>query len=70
LEHLRRWVIDLSLAVNQPFDDGQEDIHAVVNGDLYDYKHYHARLAEDYNFQRNSDCEIVIAQYRSMEFSS
>lgn len=64
LGHVRLSIIDLSPSGNQPFNDSQEDIHAVVNGELYDYEKYRAKFANEYNFQGTSDCEIVIAMYR------
>lgn len=64
LGHVRLSIIDLSPSGDQPFHDAQDDIHAVVNGELYDYEHYRAQFAKEYNFKGNSDCEIVIALYR------
>ncbi|KAL4936940.1 hypothetical protein BDV06DRAFT_227418 [Aspergillus oleicola] len=64
LGHARFSIIDLSPAGNQPFHDHEDTVHAVVNGELYDYEKYRAELAHEYNFKSNSDCEIVIALYR------
>ncbi|KIN08789.1 hypothetical protein OIDMADRAFT_108177 [Oidiodendron maius Zn] len=64
LGHVRLSIIDLSPSGNQPFHDSQDDIHAVVNGELYDYEHYRTQFEKEYNFKGNSDCEIVIALYR------
>ncbi|KAL4794369.1 nucleophile aminohydrolase [Aspergillus venezuelensis] len=64
LGHARFSIIDLSPAGNQPFHDGEDTVHAVVNGELYDYEKYRAELAHEYEFRSNSDCEIVIALYR------
>jgi asparagine synthase (glutamine-hydrolysing) len=70
LGHVRLSIIDLTPSGDQPFHD--EDIHAVVNGELYDYEHYRTKFAQEYNFKGNSDCEIVIAMYRyyGIEFLS
>ncbi|KAL3460614.1 hypothetical protein BJX64DRAFT_178756 [Aspergillus heterothallicus] len=64
LGHARFSIIDLSPAGNQPFHDNEDTVHAVVNGELYDYEKYKAELGSEYEFKSNSDCEIVIALYR------
>ncbi|CEL01874.1 Putative Asparagine synthetase [Aspergillus calidoustus] len=64
LGHARFSIIDLSPAGNQPFHDDEDTVHAVVNGELYDYEKYKAELGNEYEFKSNSDCEIVIALYR------
>ncbi|KAL4890992.1 hypothetical protein BDV59DRAFT_209333 [Aspergillus ambiguus] len=64
LGHVRLSIIDLSPEANQPFHDHQDDIHAVVNGELYDYEHYRNALSDEYNFQSHSDCETVLALYK------
>lgn len=61
---MRLSIIDLSPSGNQPFNDNVDGIHAVVNGELYDYEHYRAKFAKEYDFKGNSDCEIVIALYK------
>ncbi|KAE8420593.1 hypothetical protein BDV36DRAFT_281284 [Aspergillus pseudocaelatus] len=53
LGHVRLSIIDLSPSKNQPFHDETNSIHTVVNGELYDHKHYRAQLAK-----------IVIALYK------
>ncbi|PYH91909.1 asparagine synthetase [Aspergillus ellipticus CBS 707.79] len=63
LGHVRLSIIDLSPAGNQPFHDGDDNVHAVVNGELYDYEKIRAELAEGYDFKSDCDCEIVIALY-------
>ncbi|KAL6915119.1 hypothetical protein FSST1_012879 [Fusarium sambucinum] len=64
LGHVRLSIIDLSPSGNQPFHDEEGGIHAVVNGELYDYERYKAQLADEFKFVGNSDCEIVIALYK------
>ncbi|KAK7426675.1 hypothetical protein QQZ08_006853 [Neonectria magnoliae] len=64
LGHVRLSIIDLSPSGNQPFHDKKDGIHAVVNGELYDYEHYRAQLSSEFKFVGNSDCEIVIALYK------
>ncbi|KAM0203942.1 hypothetical protein ACHAQI_010278 [Fusarium lateritium] len=64
LGHVRLSIIDLSPSGNQPFHDEDNGIHAVVNGELYDYELYKAQLSSEFKFVGNSDCEIVIALYK------
>ncbi|KAJ4129079.1 Amidase chry2 [Fusarium equiseti] len=64
LGHVRLSIIDLSPSGNQPFHDEESRIHAVVNGELYDYERYKAQLSDEFKFVGNSDSEIVIALYK------
>ncbi|GAB1197524.1 hypothetical protein APSETT444_006820 [Aspergillus pseudonomiae] len=64
LGHVRLSIIDLSPSGNQPFHDKENNIHAVVNGELYDHEYYRAQLASEFEFAGTSDCEIVIALYK------
>ena len=66
LGHVRLAINDLSQDGAQPFHDDEDTVHAVVNGELYDYERLRADLVEvvDYNFRSRSDCEIVIALYK------
>ena len=64
LGHVRLSIIDLSPSGNQPFHDEEGRIHAVVNGELYDYERYKAQLSDEFKFVGNSDSEIVIALYK------
>ncbi|KAL1595958.1 hypothetical protein SLS60_009648 [Paraconiothyrium brasiliense] len=47
-----------------PFHNSQDDVHAVVNGELYNYEEHKAQLANEYDFQGDSDCEVVLALYK------
>ncbi|KAI9730897.1 MAG: hypothetical protein M1834_005615 [Cirrosporium novae-zelandiae] len=69
LGHVRLSIVDLSPDGNQPFHDNDNGIHAVVNGELYEYEKHRAELEKDYTFQGNSDCEIVIALYKKYSIS-
>jgi asparagine synthase (glutamine-hydrolysing) len=66
LGHVRLAINDLSPDGAQPFHDEEDTVHAVVNGELYDYDALRASLLEKtgYNFKGHSDCEIVIALYK------
>lgn len=61
---MRLSIIDLSPQANQPFHDNVDDVHAVVNGELYGHEHYRELLGGEYDFCSQSDCEVVLALYR------
>ncbi|KAK3649107.1 hypothetical protein LTR22_013077 [Elasticomyces elasticus] len=65
LGHVRLSINDLSPSASQPFHSPAHGIHAVVNGEFYEYDELRARLeAEtDYVFTSRSDSEIIIALY-------
>ncbi|KAH8895977.1 asparagine synthase [Thozetella sp. PMI_491] len=66
LAHCRLSINDLSSQGDQPIhsDDGQ--IHAVVNGEIYDHIRLREHLSRDhgYNFCGHSDSELVVALYK------
>lgn len=66
LGHFRLSIIDLSPEGNQPFNatDEHSDIHAIVNGELYNHTSHREQLSQKYNFQSHSDCEVVLALYK------
>lgn len=62
--HVRLSIVDLSPEGNQPFCGTENEVYAVVNGEIYVYERYREELAAEYNFQGHSDCEIVLALYK------
>ncbi|RAK94836.1 asparagine synthetase B family protein [Aspergillus ibericus CBS 121593] len=66
LGHVRLSIIDLSPSGTQPFHNthATNDVHAIVNGELYDYERLRAQFAPEYPFQSHSDCELVLALYQ------
>ncbi|KAL5409750.1 hypothetical protein PMIN04_010913 [Paraphaeosphaeria minitans] len=66
LGHVRLAINDLSPDGAQPFHDEDNSVHAVVNGELYDYDALRASLLEKtgYHFKGHSDSELVIALYK------
>ena len=66
LAHCRLSINDLSVAGRQPLHSSDNQIHAVVNGEIYDYD----RLREEcekvhkYTFLSDSDSELVLALYK------
>jgi asparagine synthase (glutamine-hydrolysing) len=65
LGHARLSINDLSLDGAQPFHSPDDKIHAVVNGEFYDYDRIRKELEDtkEYVFRSRSDSEIVIALY-------
>jgi len=66
LGHVRLAIIDLSTDGCQPLHDTEDTVHAVVNGELYDYEKIREELIRDfgYQFKSKSDSEIVVALYK------
>ncbi|KAI4153206.1 MAG: hypothetical protein L6R39_001637 [Caloplaca ligustica] len=66
LGHCRLSINDLSPSGSQPLtsDDGQ--IHAVVNGEIYDYDRLRDLCATEYGYKFNgeSDSQLVVALYK------
>lgn len=65
LAHCRLSINDLSIAGRQPLHSTDQQIHAVVNGEIYDYDRIR-KACEDqgYQFQSESDSELVLALYK------
>jgi asparagine synthase (glutamine-hydrolysing) len=64
--HCRLALNDLTPAGRQPLHSSDQLVHAVVNGEIYDY-HSLRQLCIDrigYQFQGHSDSELVIALYK------
>ncbi|KAI0854959.1 asparagine synthase-domain-containing protein [Xylaria cubensis] len=66
LAHCRLSINDLSPAGRQPLHSYDNQIHAVVNGEIYDYDRLRAECetAHNYVFQSDSDSELVLALYK------
>jgi asparagine synthase (glutamine-hydrolysing) len=71
LGHCRLAINDLSDRANQPFIDEINKIAVAVNGEIYNYQDVKGPLLKKgYNFQSNSDCEIILHAYidRGLDF--
>lgn len=63
--HTRLSIIDLSANGNQPLSNSEKTIHAVVNGELYDFERIRAELEQKgHKFLTKSDSEIVLHLYQ------
>ncbi|KAK5167962.1 uncharacterized protein LTR77_006529 [Saxophila tyrrhenica] len=67
LGHSRLAINDLSSSGNQPFHSPDGSVHAVVNGELYDFEELKRNLLDTtgYHFTSNSDSEVVVALYQA-----
>lgn len=63
---MRLEINDLSPSGNQPLHDEEQSIHAVVNGEIYEYDRLRVEMIEKigYQFKGTSDCELVLALYK------
>lgn len=66
LAHCRLSINDLSSAGRQPLHSNDDKIHAVVNGEIYDYDRLRSECEaiHNYSFQSDSDSELVLALYK------
>ncbi len=63
LGHARLSIIDLE-GGTQPLSNEDESIHAVVNGELYDFERLRTQLeAQGHQFRTRSDSEVLIHLY-------
>lgn len=63
--HCRLSINDLSSSGDQPLHSPDNSLHAIVNGEIYDYPHLSSLLSEQgYKFQGHSDSELVLALYQ------
>ena len=63
LGHNRLAIIDLSSQSNQPFLDNSGRYIIVFNGEIYNYIELKAELRGQYDFQTESDTEVLLAAF-------
>jgi asparagine synthase (glutamine-hydrolysing) len=63
LGHNRLAIIDLSSQSNQPFLDDSGRYIIVFNGEIYNYIELKAELRGQYDFQTESDTEVLLAAF-------
>lgn len=66
LGHVRLEINDLTPTGFQPLHSTDNTVHAVVNGEIYDYKRLREEMEDkqQYQFQGTSDSELVLALYK------
>ncbi len=62
LAHERLAIVDLENGAQPLFNNNRNHILA-VNGEIYNHKNLQAELDIDYEFQTQSDCEVILALY-------
>ncbi|QQQ03067.1 asparagine synthase B [Lysobacter enzymogenes] len=63
LVHERLAIVDPS-GGSQPLRSADGELALAVNGEIYNHRELEQRLAQPYEFQTKSDCEVVNALYR------
>ena len=61
--HARLSIIDLSTNGNQPMVDHASGNIIVFNGEIYNYLEVKRAIGSQYNFQTDSDTEVILAAY-------
>ncbi|MGB0895440.1 MAG: asparagine synthase B [Parashewanella sp.] len=63
LAHERLAIVDLENGAQPLFNQSRNHILA-VNGEIYNHNELKSQLADDYPFQTQSDCEVILALYQ------
>ncbi|GAB2994629.1 asparagine synthase B [Psychrosphaera aestuarii] len=63
LVHERLAIVDLENGA-QPLINNNRNHILAVNGEIYNHKQLEAALTTDYQFQTQSDCEVILALYQ------
>lgn len=65
LAHERLAIVGLTSGA-QPIYSPDKKLILAVNGEIYNHKEIRARLHDKYEFQTDSDCEVILALYQEM----
>lgn len=63
LTHERLAIVD-PVSGKQPLMSEDGNLVLVANGEIYNHRNLRAQLTGNYNFQTESDCEIILALYK------
>ena len=63
LGHNRLSIIDLSPRADQPMWDAKKQVVVVFNGEIYNFKELKKELEKKYEFQSESDTEVIVYSY-------
>ncbi|MDD9156459.1 asparagine synthase B [Aliivibrio sp. S4TY2] len=63
LAHERLAIVGLNSGAQPIYSEDKKHILA-VNGEIYNHKELREKYADDYAFQTDSDCEVILALYR------
>jgi asparagine synthase (glutamine-hydrolysing) len=65
LAHARLSIIDLTGHAHQPMHDGDDQIHLVFNGEIYNFQELRADLEKaGHRFHSHSDTEVIVYGYK------
>ncbi|HAS62798.1 MAG TPA: asparagine synthase B, partial [Vibrio sp.] len=65
LAHERLAIVGLNSGAQPIYSPNGKHILA-VNGEIYNHKEIRARYEDKYDFQTDSDCEVILALYQDM----
>ena len=65
LAHERLAIVGLNSGAQPLYSKDKKHILA-VNGEIYNHKEIRAKYADKYEFQTDSDCEVILALYREL----
>lgn len=63
LAHERLSIVDVNTGA-QPLYSADGNLVLAVNGEIYNHQALRAQLADKYDFQTHSDCEVILALYQ------
>ena len=63
LGHNRLSIIDLSDEANQPFQDKENGLIIIFNGEIYNYEELKKELKSNHIFKTKSDTEVLLKSY-------
>ncbi|MGL5334808.1 MAG: asparagine synthase B, partial [Enterovibrio sp.] len=66
LAHERLAIVGIDSGA-QPIYSADENLVLAVNGEIYNHKALRRELAEHYEFQTDSDCEVILALYQRLK---
>lgn len=69
LGHTRLSFLDLSEDGKQPMSCNEKEITITFNGEIYNFQELKAELEGSYQFQSNTDTEVIIAGYKKWGIS-
>ena len=65
LAHRRLSILDLTVKGRQPMSDCNGRLWITYNGEIYNFKEIRTELeAKDYNFQTDTDTEVILYAYK------
>jgi asparagine synthase (glutamine-hydrolysing) len=65
LGHVRLSIIDLRSVANQPMQTKDGTLVIIFNGEIYNYRYLREKLKKGYNFETDSDTEVILAAYQA-----